>query len=120
MITVVKHFLAGGEAKNSPSHQVLVHVDEAALHDQGGQSDLPVESVRRITCDTDIVEVTRDVLTRNFSPRITWSIGRMVVRPTWITRYACVTAIIDCCMRVVTQLRRTLRVTSTFVIVMDG
>ena len=60
LIAVVKHFLAGGEAKNSPSHQVLMHVDEAALHDQGGQSDLPVESVRRITCVTDIVEVTRD------------------------------------------------------------
>ena len=39
---------------------MVVHVDAAALQDKGGKSDLPVESVRRIACDADLVAVTRD------------------------------------------------------------
>ena len=39
---------------------MVVNVDAAALQDKGGMSDLPVESVRRIACDADMVEVTRD------------------------------------------------------------
>ena len=35
-------------------------MDAAALQDKGGKSDLPVESVRRIACDADLVAVTRD------------------------------------------------------------
>ncbi len=38
----------------------MVHIDEAALHGRGGKSDLPVESVRRITRDSDVVEVSKD------------------------------------------------------------
>ena len=61
LVEVAKHYLSGNsEFKDAPSHQVLVHVDEAALHDQGGKSDLPVESVRRIACDADLVEVSQD------------------------------------------------------------
>ena len=61
LVEVAKHFLTGGsESRTAPNHQVLVHIDETALHDEGGKSDLPVESVRRITCDADLVEVTQD------------------------------------------------------------
>ena len=51
----------GGEKQaKSDNYQVVVHVDAAALQDKGGKSDLPVESVRRIACDADLVAVTRD------------------------------------------------------------
>jgi hypothetical protein len=61
LVEVAKHYLSGStESRDTPNHQVLVHIDETALHDQGGKSDLPVESVRRIACDADLVEVTRD------------------------------------------------------------
>ena len=51
---------ASGRLSNSDNHQVVVHVDAAALRDEGGKSDLPVESIRRIACDSDLVEVTED------------------------------------------------------------
>jgi len=41
-------------------HQVIVHVDASALSNQGGQSDLPVESVRRLCCDGSLVPISRD------------------------------------------------------------
>ena len=51
----------GGERQaKSDNYQVVVHVDAAALQDKGGKSDLPVESVRRIACDADLVAVIRD------------------------------------------------------------
>ncbi len=39
-------------------YQLIVHVDEAALNEAfGGKSDLPIESVRRIGCDTRVIRV---------------------------------------------------------------
>ncbi len=51
---------SGEKQTKSDNYQVVVHVDAAALQDKGGKSDLPVESVRRIACDADLVAVTRD------------------------------------------------------------
>ena len=37
LVEVARQYLAGGEqSRDAPNHQVLVHIDEAALHDQGG------------------------------------------------------------------------------------
>ena len=52
--------MAVKDRAKSDNYQVVVHVDAAALQDKGGKSDLPVESVRRIACDADLVAVTRD------------------------------------------------------------
>ena len=63
LVAVAKGYLSGtgGEKRTkSDNYQVVVHVDAAALQDKGGKSDLPVESVRRIACDADLVAVTRD------------------------------------------------------------
>jgi hypothetical protein len=38
-------------------YQLLVHVDETALKDEGGESDLPIESVRRIACDASVIRI---------------------------------------------------------------
>ena len=63
LVAVAKGYLSGNSGEKrakSNNHQVIVHVDAAALQDKGGMSDLPVESVRRIACDADVVEVTKD------------------------------------------------------------
>ena len=41
-------------------HQVVVHVDRSALTEGKGRAGLPVESVRRIACDSDRVVVVED------------------------------------------------------------
>jgi len=66
LVEVARGFLAGGSEANSSSadhYQVMVHVDEAALREQVppcGCSDLPIESVRRLLCDTSMIPVTED------------------------------------------------------------
>ena len=63
LVAVARGYLSGnggGKQAKSDNYQVVVHVDAAALQDKGGKSDLPVESVRRIVCDADLVAVTRD------------------------------------------------------------
>ena len=63
LVAVARGYLSGNSGEKqakSNNYQVIVHVDAAALQDKGGKSDLPVESVRRIACDADLVAVTRD------------------------------------------------------------
>jgi hypothetical protein len=62
LVHLAQVFLAGGESRSSTAdhYQVMVHVDESALRDDGGKSDLPIESVRRITCDASLVTVVED------------------------------------------------------------
>ena len=63
LVAVARGYLSGNSGEKrakSDNYQVIVHVDAAALQDKGGKSDLPVESVRRITCDSDLVKVTKD------------------------------------------------------------
>jgi hypothetical protein len=51
-------------ASDSPSaadrYQVVVHVDEAALHGGIGRADGPLETVKRLACDSGLVVVTED------------------------------------------------------------
>ena len=68
LLAIAKSYLAGdmlsGERKGTSSsadnYQVIVHVDESALKNEGGESDLPIESVRRLTCDGSVVAVIQD------------------------------------------------------------
>jgi hypothetical protein len=63
LVAFAKSFLSGdkqGKSSSADNYQVMVHVDESALRDNGGNSDLPVESVRRLTCDGSIVPVIED------------------------------------------------------------
>jgi hypothetical protein len=65
LVAIVKAYLdgggAGGEGAGSADrYQVVVHVDEAALREQAGRSDLPLETVRRLTCDGSVVTVVDD------------------------------------------------------------
>ena len=63
LVAMAQSYLAGGTKKTTSTadhYQVVVHVDESALRDEGGKSDLPIESVRRIGCDSSLVTVTED------------------------------------------------------------
>jgi hypothetical protein len=85
LVALAKAYLAGGQrahesqgegasappaatataAATADQYQVIVHVDEASLrgglHGGAGRSDLPLETVRRLTCDGSVVEVVESV-----------------------------------------------------------
>jgi len=73
LVSIARSYLSGGtlsgstlsgtgagKSSSSDNYQVIVHVDESALKNEGGESDLPIESVRRLTCDCSIVAVIQD------------------------------------------------------------
>jgi hypothetical protein len=41
-------------------YQVVVHVDDKSLRGGAGRSDLPIETVKRLTCDCSIVTIVED------------------------------------------------------------
>jgi hypothetical protein len=63
-VAIVKTYLEGKSGSDSSStanrYQVVVHVDEAALHGGAGRSDAPLETVKRLACDASVVVVTED------------------------------------------------------------
>jgi hypothetical protein len=61
LVTLARSYLSGssGErAGGSDAYQILVHVDQSALSEGTGRSDLPLETVRRLSCDAGIVSIT--------------------------------------------------------------
>jgi hypothetical protein len=62
LVAVAKSYLsgggAGGERASTADHTlVVVHVDEAALRDGAGRSDLPIDTIKRLACDGSVVTV---------------------------------------------------------------
>ena len=68
LLSIAKSYLAGGKlssqrkgrSSSADNYQVIVHVDASALKNEGGESDLPIESVRRLTCDGSVLTVIED------------------------------------------------------------
>jgi hypothetical protein len=67
LVAIVRTYLEGGVADStagsaSPAdrYQVVVHVDEAALHGGVGRADAPLETLKRLACDASLVVVTED------------------------------------------------------------
>jgi hypothetical protein len=71
LVEIARDYLAGGSERTTSTadnYQVVVHaaavaVDEAALREdcgQASQSDLPVESIKRLCCDSSVVTVIED------------------------------------------------------------
>ena len=67
LVAIVKTYLEGGAIKSGADsssaadrYQLVVHVDEAALHGGAGRSDAPLETVKRLACDASVVVVTED------------------------------------------------------------
>ena len=66
LVEMAKGYLAGDSEKSrctADHYQVVVHVDEKALAgspEENSQSDLPIETVWRLCCDSALVVVTDD------------------------------------------------------------
>jgi len=63
LVTMAKGYLTGqrdSSTASSDNYLVTVHVDRSALVDGKGRSGLPIESVRRLCCDSDIVVIVED------------------------------------------------------------
>ena len=65
LVAIVKTYLQGGVASSDSSstadrYQLVLHVDEAALHGGAGRADAPLETVKRLACDSSLVVVTED------------------------------------------------------------
>ena len=66
LVQMARGYLAGGKEKSSCTadhYQVMVHVDENALRGEpteDSKSDLPIETVRRLCCDSALVTVTEN------------------------------------------------------------
>ena len=61
-LNMVNEYLLGGagEGHSNDNYLVTVHVDQAALAGGGGRSALPIESVKRLCCDSHAVVLTED------------------------------------------------------------
>ncbi len=64
LLAIAKTYLDGGDAGGNGStadhYQVVVHVDEKSLRGGMGQADLPIDTVKRLTCDGSLVTVLED------------------------------------------------------------
>src|SRR5690606_341676 len=65
LVAIAKDYLSGGGegrrgAGTPDQYQVTVHVDEAALRGSAGRSGMPIETVRRIACDADLIVLVED------------------------------------------------------------
>lgn len=66
-VAVMRSYLDGGDgergaptASTAEHCQVVVHADASALHGGDGRSDLPLETIKRLTCDCSLVAVIED------------------------------------------------------------
>lgn len=48
---------ASKTSSTADHYQVVIHVDEAALRGEAGRSDMPIETVKRLSCDGSLVPV---------------------------------------------------------------
>jgi hypothetical protein len=58
LVSVAKCYLNGGSdgsASSADAYQVVIHVDGDVLEGGEGRSDLPVESVKRLSCDGSVI-----------------------------------------------------------------
>lgn len=63
LVAMARTYLAGDReaGAGTPDHyQVVVHVDQTALTANHGRSGLPIESVRRIACDSNRITLVED------------------------------------------------------------
>src|SRR5690606_3599648 len=62
LVALAKAYLSGKpeESSGTRNHfQVTVHVEESALRGGAGRAGLPIETVRRIACDSDLVVLVK-------------------------------------------------------------
>jgi uncharacterized protein DUF222/HNH endonuclease len=60
LVAVAKDYLHGGASGSSSTAdhcQVVLHVEEQALRGGAGRSDLPIDTIKRLTCDGSVLTV---------------------------------------------------------------
>ena len=63
LVAIAKTYLTGGDGSTAAvadHHQVVVHVDDSALRGGLGRSDLPIDTVKRLTCDGSLITIIED------------------------------------------------------------
>ncbi len=62
LVIVARTYLSGRAAASgsSDNYQVMVHVDHSALANGQGRAGLPIESVKRLCCDGEMIAVIED------------------------------------------------------------
>lgn len=63
MVAIARSYLSGAAtepAATADHYQVVLHVDEQALRGGAGRSDLPIETVKRLSCDGSVVRVVEN------------------------------------------------------------
>ncbi len=65
LVAIAKAYLAGGQSGDgggcvADHHQMVIHVDAAALRGATGRSDLPLETIKRLTCDGSLITIVED------------------------------------------------------------
>jgi hypothetical protein len=94
LVTMANDYLNGrndGASGTADNYQVTVHVDRSALANGKGRSGLPIESVKRLCCDSDTVVIVDD---ENGEPlnigRKTRTVPTAVKRALWARDKGCV------------------------------
>jgi hypothetical protein len=59
-VNLVTGYLSGGDGAGNDNHLVTVHVEQSALCGAEGRAGLPIESVKRLCCDSHAVVITED------------------------------------------------------------
>ena len=65
-MAIAKAYLSGGTGGASRSiaaadqYQVVVHVDDSALRGGAGRSDLPIDTIKRLTCDGSLITIVEN------------------------------------------------------------
>ncbi len=63
LVAVAKDYLRGGasESSSTADHcQVVLHVDDRSLRGGAGRSDLPLDTIKRLTCDGSLLTIVED------------------------------------------------------------
>jgi hypothetical protein len=64
LVAIVTTYLdsggAGADGSPADRYQVVVHVDEQSLRGGAGRSDLPIDTVKRLSCDGSLITVLED------------------------------------------------------------
>jgi hypothetical protein len=59
-VNLVTGYLSGGDDAENDNHLITVHVEQSALSGFEGRAGLPIESVKRLCCDSHAVVITED------------------------------------------------------------
>jgi len=93
LVALAKAYLSDkrpGTSGAADHYQVTVHVDEEALRGDAGRSGLPIETVRRIACDSNLIVLVKD---RNGDPvgvaRKTRNVPPALKRALWARDKGC-------------------------------